>query len=257
MFFGALQLRMLNSQVEFHKNNTLESTTTDFLNSQLSRRRFLISSAWVGLSWALFPGRSLAEDSNDFLEELTKGNVRFASGKSNHPHTDMARVHDTGAHGQHPRAVVLSCADSRVSPEILFDQGVGDIFTVRVAGNVANNDEIASVEYAVEHLHVPLCIVLGHSHCGAVKAVVEGAHVSHAIESLVAHVGDSFHHVQKANPSLSGEALVSAVVEENIRESIRSLKHGSEVINESVLHGHLRIVGALYDIESAQVHWIA
>ncbi len=233
------------------KANT-STTVPSHLGTTITRRKFIFSA----LALSLTPTLLLAKEPDSYMRELEEGNRRFASGRSKHPHWDRARVHDTGVHGQHPRAVILSCADSRVAPEVLFDQGVGDLFTVRVAGNVANDDEIASVEYAVEHLGVPLCVVLGHSHCGAVKAVVNEAHASHTLEHLLVHIKDSYHRVQKDHPELKGEELVQSVVEQNVRESIRALTHGSQVLNERVSSKSLQLVGAVYDVESGRFHWL-
>src|SRR5438105_14937452 len=107
------------------------------------------------------------------LSELKDGNRRFRENRMLHPRQDHASIKATANTAQ-PFAVILTCADSRVAPEIIFDQGIGDLFTVRVAGNVALGDEIASVEYAVEQFHTPLCLVMGHSGCRAVEAVLAG-----------------------------------------------------------------------------------
>ena len=108
---------------------------------------------------------------DEAMRVLKEGNARYVEGKLQHPHQDRARRALTAAQGQHPLATVLTCSDSRAPAEIIFDQGIGDIFVVRVAGNVAATDEIGSIEYAVDHLAVPLVVVLGHSQCGAVTAV--------------------------------------------------------------------------------------
>ena len=105
--------------------------------------------------------------------ELKAGNQHHVQHHYAHPHESDTRVRELVS-GQHPHAVVLSCADSRVPPEIVFDQGLGDLFTVRVAGNIAGDAEIASIEYAIEHLHTPLVVVMGHQSCGAVAAAIEG-----------------------------------------------------------------------------------
>src|SRR5207237_5372942 len=103
------------------------------------------------------------------LSRLVAGNQRFVAHKPTHPHEDLARRHDL-AGSQHPFAVVLSCSDSRLPPELVFDQGLGDLFVIRVAGNITDAAVIGSIEYAVEHLHAPLIVVLGHEKCGAVTA---------------------------------------------------------------------------------------
>src|SRR5512143_4155712 len=109
------------------------------------------------------PGAGVSPDAA--LAMLQDGNARFAAGKPQHPHQDKARRVQTATKGQTPFATILSCSDARAPVELLFDQGVGDLFVVRVAGNVAGVDEIASMEYAADHLHTPLLVILGHSKC--------------------------------------------------------------------------------------------
>ena len=109
------------------------------------------------------------------MERLREGNARFQSAKSIHPDLGPARLRQTAEEGQHPFATILTCSDSRVPPELVFDQGVGDIFVVRVAGNVCGEDEAGTIEYGADHLKTPLLVVLGHSRCGAVTAVATDA----------------------------------------------------------------------------------
>src|SRR5881394_3335221 len=125
-----------------------------------------------------------AVTSDSALAELKAGNEHHARHQYQHPHESAARQRELTA-GQHPHAEILSCADSRVPPEIVFDQGLGDLFVVRVAGNVATDTEIGSLEYGAEHLHIPLLVVLGHESCGAVTAAVQGGEVEGHIVSLV------------------------------------------------------------------------
>ena len=119
------------------------------------------------------------------LAELKAGNARYVAKTYQRPHQTAARQHAL-ASGQSPHCAILTCADSRVPPEIIFDKGLGDIFDVRVAGNVAGDDEMASLEYAAEHLHVPLVVVMGHSHCGAVSAALEGGTLPGKLPELMA-----------------------------------------------------------------------
>src|SRR6478752_2340602 len=117
------------------------------------------------------------------LRELQAGNAHHVAKQYQHPHQTAARQREL-ASGQHPHAIVLSCADSRVAPEIIFDQGLGDLFDVRVAGNVASDTEIASIEYGASHLHAPLCVVMGHQMCGAVTAAAESGEGEGHLPSL-------------------------------------------------------------------------
>ncbi len=189
------------------------------------------------------------------MRELKEGNERFAAGKPQHPHTSLERMREVVA-GQHPHAVVLTCADSRVPPEVLFDQGIGDLFVVRVAGNVANNDQTGSVEYAVDHLATPLCVVLGHSGCGAVSAVVNGDHVTEDIRRMVAPIGGVVQATRRSHPGMSGDALIAASVQANVQETLHQLMAGSELIAEKVRSGKLRLVGGVYSLPTGKVEWL-
>jgi carbonic anhydrase len=192
---------------------------------------------------------------DDVLRELTAGNKRFATGHCKHPHTSLARLKET-APAQHPTSVILSCSDSRVPPEVLFDQGIGDVFAVRVAGNVANNDEVASVEYAVEHFGSPLCVVLGHTECGAVDAVVNGDQVPAAVQRLVTHIAEAVEKTRKHSPTLAGKELVAEAVRVNVWESVEDMLKTSESIALRVRTGALRVVGAVYHLDDGKVEWL-
>src|SRR5262245_9624613 len=130
----------------------------------------------------LDPSARLLRDASLML--LKEGNARFAAGKQLHPNQDAERRASTVAQGQEPFATILACSDSRDPVELVFDRGIGDLFVVRVAGNVAGVRELATVEYGVGHLHTPLLIVMGHSKCGAVTAVVQGAELHGHLQSL-------------------------------------------------------------------------
>ena len=117
------------------------------------------------------------------LQKLMEGNARYASGNTSHPDQSMERRYELVA-GQHPFAVIVGCSDSRIAPELIFDQGLGDIFVIRAAGQVLDDVAIGSIEYAVEHLGVPLVVVLGHDSCGAVTATLEGGEVAGHLNCL-------------------------------------------------------------------------
>lgn len=188
------------------------------------------------------------------LLELIEGNRRFVSGKSEHPRSDVKRILETST-GQHPRVSVVSCADSRVPVELLLDQGIGDVFAIRVAGNVCDIDEIGTVEYGVEHLGTPLLVVMGHTSCGAVKAVCTHAEVGGSIPQLVDNIVPAVERAQK-HSGLNGEALVPAAVEENVWQSISDLLENSAITAELVHSGKLKIVGAVYDIATGEIMWL-
>ena len=192
---------------------------------------------------------------NEVLTALKEGNARFVAGTPQHPHSGMDRVIETSA-GQTPMATVIGCSDSRVALERLFDRGIGDLFVVRVAGNVADTDEIGSAEYGTGHLHTPLMIILGHTKCGAVSAVASGAVVHGSIPSLVDNIIPAVERARQANPGVSDKDLVPFAVRENVLESIASTLTHSEDIRDLVTEGKLRVVGAVYDIDTGIVDWL-
>ena len=190
------------------------------------------------------------------LAALTEGNERYAQGKSAHADSGVERMKELADKGQHPFAAVLGCADSRVPPEEVFDRGLGDIFTVRVAGAVADVDEIGSLEYAVEHLKTPLVVVLGHTKCGAVTAVVKEEHAGGSIPQLVDNIVPAVQAVKRDHPDAKGEELVGMAVEANVLQSIYDLFRKSSVIREEVAAHKLKVVGAVYDIAAGKVKWL-
>jgi len=158
--------------------------------------------------------------------------------------------------GQHPIAGVISCSDSRVPPEILFDRGIGDIFVVRVAGNVAGVSEIGSIEYAVEHLGIPLVVVMGHSQCGAVTAVAENQEVRGSIAELAKKIVPAVERTRKDRPELTGKPLVEEAAHANAWRTIEDLFRNSIVAKHAVNEGFLEVVAAFYDIKDGKVTWM-
>lgn len=190
------------------------------------------------------------------LAELAAGNKRFATGQARHPHADPARRADVAAHGQHPIAAVVACSDSRVPVELVLDQGIGDLFVIRVAGNVCATDETGSIEYAVEHLQTPLVVVMGHSQCGAVTAVVQHAHEHGNIARLVARIEPAVEQVCNDHPELKEAALLDECIRANVWHGIEDLFMHSPDVAERVEGGTLQIVGAVYDLASGRVTWL-
>src|SRR5215217_6023622 len=184
------------------------------------------------------------------LAELKSGNGHHVAHRFQHPHQTLERQRQLVS-GQHPHAEILSCSDSRVPPEIVFDQGLGDLFIVRVAGNVASDTEIGSLEYGAEHLHVPLIVVLGHESCGAVTAAVQGGPPEGHIGSLVDLIKPA---VEKTR-GMSGDP-VSNAVRMNVELVVKELRTSTLILSELVAHGKLRIVGAVYSIETGAVTWL-
>lgn len=183
------------------------------------------------------------------LEKLLQGNNRFAAAHPLHPDESRQRMGEI-AKGQHPFAVVISCSDSRVPPELIFDQGLGDLFVIRTAGNLVGGLEIGSVEYAVEHLQVPLIVVLGHEQCGAIKAFVDGSEAPGHIKDII----DSI----KAEPEISAitkddKDRLAHCIEANLRHVTLQLQMQSFIIREKIEKGELRIVTGKYDLEKGSV----
>ncbi|MEA5604819.1 carbonic anhydrase [Nostoc sp. UHCC 0252] len=180
------------------------------------------------------------------LQKLMEGNQRFVDHHLEHPDQSALRLQEV-AQAQHPFATILSCADSRVPAEILFDQGIGDIFDIRIAGNIATHEAIGSIEYAVVLLGSPLLMVMGHERCGAVTAAVKK-------ESLP---GDISTFVQAIKPALKkvkdqpGDAVENGVVA-NVQYQIERL-HKSKLLTEQVRSGKLKIVGGRYDLDTGKV----
>ncbi|MGR3301729.1 MAG: carbonic anhydrase [Candidatus Scalindua sp.] len=197
-----------------------------------------------------------SHNSNTALVKLLSGNVRFSSGQSTHSNISAERRKQVTTDGQHPFATIIACSDSRVPVEILFDQGVGDIFVIKVAGNVCNTDEIGSIEYGVDHLGTPIMVVLGHTQCGACTAVATGADVHGCIPDLIAPIRPALEKVQAAHPDLHGKALVPALVEANVWKAIEDLFLRSSSTRKRAKDGRVVVVGAVYNIETGTIKWM-
>ncbi|MFD0597168.1 carbonic anhydrase [Catellatospora coxensis] len=182
-----------------------------------------------------------------------RGNRRFAEGRARHPHQQPRRQHQLAA-GQQPFVITLGCADSRVAPEILFDQGLGDVFDNRVAGNIADEVVTGSIEYALEHFRPPLVVVLGHERCGAVTAAVEA--VTGPAPTL-GHGGVLVRHLRPAVEKVVGRPgdLVANAVRANIALQIRRL-HSSPLIAGWAQTHRLHIAGAVYDLDTGNVSFM-
>jgi carbonic anhydrase len=186
------------------------------------------------------------------LKQLEEGNARFVAGKPKHPNASPARRGEL-AKGQHPKAAILGCADSRVPPELVFDEGLGDLFVVRVAGNVADPIDVGSVEYSVEHLGVGLVVVLGHHSCGAVKATVEsGGKADGNIGAIVAEIAPA---VEQAKAAPGKEGIVDDSVHANAKRTAAALVERSPILKKAVEEKKLKIVAAIYDLGSGKVEF--
>ena len=212
--------------------------------------RAMIAASVVVAACCLVSAREDVPSAGTVLGELKAGNAHHVAKKYAHPHQNAARQREL-ATGQHPHCALLTCADSRVAPEIVFDQGLGDIFDVRVAGNVAGDTETASLEYAAEHLHVPLIVVMGHSKCGAVSAALEGGTLPGKLPSLMAAIRPAVE--QSAHEP--GDRLANAV-RDNVVLVVQQLLAAKPVLAELAEAGKLRIVGAVYSLETGKVEWL-
>ena len=197
-------------------------------------------------AWAQQPAAGPAAD--QALARLMAGNQRYVRHKEQHPHQSLARRKELEA-GQHPFAVILGCADSRVSPELLFDQGLGDLFVIRVAGNIVDDAILGSIEYAVEHLGTKLVMVLGHEKCGAVSAAVEGGIAAGHIKAVVAAIQPSVEACGKE----SGDRIQNCVIA-NAQRAARQVRESEPVLKESVEKHGVKVVAADYALDSGKVN---
>jgi carbonic anhydrase len=218
-------------------------------------KRLLITAIAALLFFALAipgPGQKREDKvtADSALAELSAGNAHHVAHRYQHPHETLDRQRQLVS-GQNPHAEILSCADSRVPPELIFDQGLGDLFIVRVAGNVVSDIELGSLEYGAEHLHVPLLVVLGHQNCGAVTAAVEGVGGEDHIAALIALLRPA---VEKTR-GLPGDPVENAV-KANVEMVVKQLRTSTPVLAELVAHGKLKVVGAIYSLDTGKVTWL-
>jgi carbonic anhydrase len=183
----------------------------------------------------------------DALTKLMAGNERYLNGSLEHPHQTSGRRGEL-AGGQQPFACILSCADSRVPPEVVFDCGLGDLFVLRVAGNIANDMNIGSLEYAVAHLGAQLIVVLGHTKCGAVAATVQGGEAPGKIGSLVQAIKPAVDAVKDQ----TGDIVYNAVCE-NVKRGVDQIQAAAPILSEKIKADQLKIAGAYYDLDTGKV----
>lgn len=180
---------------------------------------------------------------------LLTGNRRFVRGE--HLVRPVRELRQELAKGQHPDVIVLTCSDSRLSPEILFDQPIGELFVVRTAGNLVDPIALGSIEYAVEHLHAKLLVVMGHERCGAVDAALAGGTMpTENLEAIVRKIRPG---IPPARPGASKDALLQDAIEANVRRSATDCVVASPIVREHVVHGSLAVVQALYRLASGEV----
>jgi carbonic anhydrase len=192
------------------------------------------------------------------LERLREGNRRFVADVRSHDTLRTQTRRNELTAGQEPFAIILGCSDSRVPAEIVFDQGLGDLFVIRVAGNIVASSQVGSVEFAAARYSTRLVVVLGHSQCGAILATVEElqqptSNQSRNLRSIVDRVRPSVEALLATELKHDPEALVRQAVRANIRASVDHLRHGSDVLEQIIQHDGLLVVGAEYSLETGVV----
>ncbi|GAA0708010.1 carbonic anhydrase [Dactylosporangium roseum] len=225
----------------------------------LGRRALLTATGLTAGAFA-FPAAASAHTSGgdpevhtpqQALARLLTGNHRFTSGHPRHPHQSLDRLREVAA-GQHPFAVLLGCADSRVSPEILFDQGIGDLFDDRVAGNIVNELMLGSMEYAIEEFAPPIVVVLGHERCGAVAATLSAIETGSTPPGHIGAIVDALRPIVEPYAGTGPNAVENAV-NANIRAQVAAAQARSEIIRAAVRAGRTAVVGARYDLDTGVV----
>ncbi|MBI5523975.1 MAG: carbonic anhydrase [Desulfarculus sp.] len=197
------------------------------------------------------------------LQMLKDGNARYMAGKSTGEHRDPARMKLSGEsdQGKYAYCTILSCSDSRVPAELIFDAGIMDVFVVRVAGNVAKTDEIGTIEYGLAHVHTPVLVVMGHTGCGAVNAVIaemegHGHELERNIPPLVAPIVPAVKRAQSKHPEKKGKELAPLAIEENVWQAISNLFMASPATRNLVKEHKVKVVGAMYDLSSGKVTFL-
>jgi len=192
------------------------------------------------------------------LQTLIEGNQRYIAGTSDDAKLTITTRRQSINAGQSPFAVILGCSDSRVPVELVFNQGLGDLFVIRVAGNIAAPSQIGSVEYACQHLGTRLVVVLGHSHCGAINATVDSLlgeldELSPNIASIVDHVSPAVHPVVMHKQYTDKDELINQAMRANVEQSVSGLQMRSPILRDMVNKNKIKIIGAEYSIETGVV----
>ena len=182
------------------------------------------------------------------LEKLTQGNERFIKNRFKHPRLSKKRKKEM-LQGQHPFVIILSCSDSRVPPELIFDQGLGDIFEIRNAGNVLNEHVIGSIEYAVMHCGVKLVVIMGHQDCGAVAATLSGISETKYIQALEDSIKPAIEDCKKNNLEINSDNVVKAHVAQDLKELFEQDKDLVKYMDEH----NVKVIGAYYHLDTGKV----
>jgi carbonic anhydrase len=216
---------------------------------QVAALAFVLSGHDASLASGAPAGDTPAVSADEALKRLLDGNARFVAGTPTPPsHDGLLKRRSEVATTQHPFAVIVGCSDSRVGPEVIFDQGLGDVFVIRTAGEVMDAAGLGSIEYAVEHLGASLIVVLGHQRCGAVDAAVKGAHEQGHIADILSQIAP----VVAETKGMSGDPLDNAV-RANAIHVAKQLESTAPILSEKV-HAHaLKVLSARYDLDSGKV----
>ncbi len=200
---------------------------------------------------------------DEVLQMLKSGNERFFTGKATHPQADAARLALAGREdqGKYAYATVITCSDSRVPVELIFDAGVMDIFVIRVAGNVCDTDEIGSIEYGLAHVNTPVLVVLGHTQCGAVTAVTRaiqghGHKLERNIPPLVDNIIPAVKRAIEQHKDVHGEEIIPYAIKENVWQGVEDLFMKSPAVRNIVKEGKAKVVGAIYDVGTGKIEWL-
>jgi carbonic anhydrase len=231
---------------------------------ETSRRRFLQFAGGLAAGLALAP-QAFAKDKKPppkpqnvispaaALDRLMKGNARYVQGKSRLH--DFKSEREALAGGQNPYASILSCADSRIAPEYAFDSARGDLFVCRVAGNFANDDTVASLEYGVAVLNSPLILVLGHDSCGAIDATIKSLKDNTTLPGHLPSLVNALAPAVKASADQPGDKLANAI-RQNVKDVTARLKAATPIISAAAADGKIKIVGGIYRLASGKVELV-
>lgn len=226
---------------------------------QMTRRHFATSLGVVAAGGVTLVTKALAAEkehrikhgtAEEIWQDLMTGNKRFVAGQPQA--RTLVQTRQELANGQHPKVIVLGCADSRLSPELIFDQTLGDLFVVRTAGNIADPVALGSMEYAAEHLHASVLVVLGHEQCGAVAAAASGEKMpSINLQAIVEKIRPAV--AQVKSQGVQHEQLVSLAVEHNVHQSAKDVLQHSPILQKAVTAGKLTVIKAVYRLRSGEV----
>lgn len=221
----------------------------------------LLGSVGLGFSGKMAYAATLSKKQRDamtpdqIINVMKQGNERFRKGKS-HAHNYLTEQRQVSAEGQYPAAVILSCIDSRAPAETLMDLGIGDVFNARIAGNIANDDLLGSMEFATKVAGAKVILVMGHTKCGAVKGTIDNAELGH-LTGLLAKIRPAVGATTyEGDRSAKNMAFVDAVARKNVELAVADIQKNSPVLAELVASGQLKIVGSMYDIETGKLDFI-